>query len=162
MKQAVAAMTAEARAAGSAAIVAALRDLDLPRPVLAYVALPDEPDLSAWLGELAGEGALALPRVDGDHLVLHRVDDLGALRVGAFGIREPHAAMPVVERVGSVVVPGRAFDASGGRLGRGKGFYDRLLAGFDGPTVGVAFACQHVEAVPREPWDVPLTRVLWA
>ena len=52
------------------------------------------------------------------------------------------------------LVPGISFDAQGGRLGRGGGFYDRLLARVSGPNIGLAFHCQLVDTVPREIHDV--------
>jgi 5-formyltetrahydrofolate cyclo-ligase len=59
-----------------------------------------------------------------------------------------------------ILVPGVAFDLHGGRLGRGKGYYDRLLKELRGTTCGVAFDQQVVEAIPVEPHDVRLDHVL--
>lgn len=61
-----------------------------------------------------------------------------------------------VERIGLVVVPGAAFDPSGGRLGRGGGFYDRLLSRVRPPAlvVGLAYDDQVVERVPAAGHDV--------
>jgi 5-formyltetrahydrofolate cyclo-ligase len=53
-----------------------------------------------------------------------------------------------------ILVPGVAFDWHGRRLGRGKGFYDRLLAGVRGVKCGIAFAGQMVNEVPAGPSDV--------
>jgi 5-formyltetrahydrofolate cyclo-ligase len=50
-------------------------------------------------------------------------------------------------------VPGLAFDRFGRRLGRGRGFYDRLLAEIPGQRCGVAFDQQILEALPTEPHD---------
>ena len=52
-----------------------------------------------------------------------------------------------------MIVPGIAFDAAGGRLGRGGGCYDALMAAFRGPRIGLAFECQMLERVPREAHD---------
>jgi 5-formyltetrahydrofolate cyclo-ligase len=57
-----------------------------------------------------------------------------------------------------VIVPGVGFDADGGRLGRGLGFYDRALRALRATAdeitvVGVAFDCQIVPELPRDPWD---------
>jgi 5-formyltetrahydrofolate cyclo-ligase len=52
-----------------------------------------------------------------------------------------------------MVVPGLAFDRKGGRIGRGKGFYDRSLKIFSGVKLGVAYAFQVIESVPRAVWD---------
>lgn len=56
-----------------------------------------------------------------------------------------------------LITPLAAFDARGNRIGYGKGHYDRALARLDERSrriaVGVAFACQEVDAVPHEPHD---------
>ncbi|HTL75696.1 MAG TPA: 5-formyltetrahydrofolate cyclo-ligase, partial [Casimicrobiaceae bacterium] len=61
-----------------------------------------------------------------------------------------------------VLVPGVAFDARGGRLGYGGGFYDRLLPGAAGsaPRVAGAFEMQIVDAVPTAPHDVGVDAVV--
>jgi 5-formyltetrahydrofolate cyclo-ligase len=58
------------------------------------------------------------------------------------------------------LVPGVAFDLHGRRLGRGKGFYDRLLADVRGKTCGVAFDEQIVREVPVEPHDSDVNCIL--
>ena len=60
-----------------------------------------------------------------------------------------------------IIVPGVAFDRKGNRLGRGRGFYDRLLKTTPNAIkVGVAFDFQMVEQVPTEPLDVPMNKVI--
>ncbi|MEY2466031.1 MAG: 5-formyltetrahydrofolate cyclo-ligase, partial [Verrucomicrobiota bacterium] len=59
-----------------------------------------------------------------------------------------------------ILVPGVAFELHGRRLGRGKGFYDRLLADMRGTTCGVAFDEQIVAEIPVEPHDVHLDYLL--
>ena len=102
------------------------------------------------------------PRVAGDRLVLHEVHAWSELRPGAFGIPEPAASSREVGPgdVEVALVPGVAWDAEGGRLGRGGGHYDRLLPRFGGAVWGVGFDCQVVARVPREPHDAAVQRVL--
>ena len=66
--------------------------------------------------------------------------------------------------VDMVVVPGVAFTADGHRLGQGGGWYDRFLAdvGDETVTIGVCFAEQVVSAVPQEPHDISVHRVISA
>ena len=59
------------------------------------------------------------------------------------------------------LVPGVAFDGSGGRLGRGRGWYDRLLSRFDRASRwGLAFALQLLPGLPLDSWDVPMDAVV--
>ena len=77
---------------------------------------------------------------------------------GHYGIREPltPALFPMAE-VDLVAVPGVAFDRNGNRLGRGGGYYDRLLNGFSGVAAAVAFDFQILLQIPYEPHDKPVT-----
>jgi 5-formyltetrahydrofolate cyclo-ligase len=80
---------------------------------------------------------------------------------GPFGILQPVSRVLVAaEDVDLWIVPGLAFCREGGRLGRGGGFYDRLLARARGHTVGLAFQFQMVESLPRDPWDRPVDRIV--
>ncbi|MGH7458268.1 MAG: 5-formyltetrahydrofolate cyclo-ligase [Longimicrobiaceae bacterium] len=103
-------------------------------------------------------------RLEESRLTLHRVDDGATLPAGRFGIREPDGGCLEVgpDEVDLAVVPGLAWDRLGRRLGRGGGFYDRLLAGeaWRGVRCGLFFADQEVERVPSDPWDVPLDLIV--
>ena len=98
-------------------------------------------------------------------MTLHAVDAPDALRPGRFGIREPDAdACPVRDvgddRRGADPRPG--WDRAGHRLGRGGGYYDRLLAHPDwrGFRCGLFFAAQETPSVPREAWDIRLDAIV--
>ncbi|VGO20123.1 5-formyltetrahydrofolate cyclo-ligase [Pontiella sulfatireligans] len=76
---------------------------------------------------------------------------------GNYGIPEPVAPNPVaIQEINLMVVPGVAFDASGNRLGRGGGYYDRLLDGFSGDIVAVAFDFQILPQIPCDSYDRPV------
>ena len=66
----------------------------------------------------------------------------------------------MLDRFDLILVPGLAFDKSGARLGRGRGFYDRFLAGITGFRVGVCFDWQLVESVPVEAHDIRMDAVV--
>ena len=160
-----AALAVEERAAESAAVVATLLPLLNEAPTLAsYQALSDEVDLTALHHHWWRLGRpVWLPRVVRSDLTWHPVVDPDDCRPGAFGIREPDPArIPALPLPADAVilVPGVAFDARGGRLGQGKGFYDRALATHPGRTIGVGFTCQEVPEVPREAHDIPLDLVI--
>lgn len=150
------------RAAASVVVCEALRQV-LPSEgdVLGFMGLPDEVDLRPLLEELAHAGRLLLPRVEpGDRLSVHVVDDLDALVPGRFGVAEP-AGEPTARLPAAVLVPGRAFDLHGGRVGRGKGYYDRYLP--EAPRAlraGVGFEVQLVDDVPVDWHDLRVHAVV--
>ena len=121
-----------------------------------YHALPFEAD--PVIGTLPGV-EWVFPRMTGESLVFHRGE---RFTEGRFGITEPHASSEVIApaMMTGVLVPGLAFDTNGGRLGRGKGLYDRALSSFGGIAVGVAFSAQLIERVPTAKWDVPLDAIV--
>ncbi len=126
--------------------------------VCVFSALADEPDvLPSW-----PEGKrIAMPRVEGDELQFRWVASRGELRPGRFGILEPASEAPDAgSEFDLILVPGKAFDLQGGRLGRGKGFYDRFLAEARGLRAGVCFDDQIVEGVPLEPHDLRMDFVV--
>jgi 5-formyltetrahydrofolate cyclo-ligase len=131
--------------------------------VAGYLAIRGELPVTDTLRAARARGArIVLPRVAGDRLAFHRWDTDADLVPGPFGLTEPSPDAPLVppDDIDAWLVPGLAFDASGGRLGYGKGHYDRILPGAGGVTIGVGWSFQLVDAVPTDPWDVPLAAVL--
>jgi 5-formyltetrahydrofolate cyclo-ligase len=134
--------------------------------ILFFAPMADEPDIWPLLVEAIKLGKIVtLPRY------LPRTKTYIACRVlnaetetepGQFGIREPNARTAEVplNQLDFVLVPGVAFDLNRRRLGRGRGFYDRLLAEVRGVTCGVAFDEQIVERTPAAPHDVVLNCIL--
>jgi 5-formyltetrahydrofolate cyclo-ligase len=129
------------------------------RTILFYAPLPGEIDVWPLLEESVSAGkTVALPRFDPATQTYRarRVENPAAEIVsGKFGVREPAAGCGEIplEKFDLVLVPGVAFDLSGNRLGRGKGFYDRLLAKISGVKCGVAHDFQLLEKIPAEPHD---------
>ncbi|ROP38591.1 5-formyltetrahydrofolate cyclo-ligase [Saccharothrix texasensis] len=130
--------------------------------VCAYVASAVEPGSLAMVEALRAHGLrVLLPVVVGDGLDWAAYD--GRLRAGAFGLREPEGALLGAEAVGSaalVLVPALAVDRSGVRLGKGGGYYDRVLRLATGPVVAVVRDEEFVPSLPAEPHDVRVDAVL--
>ena len=80
------------------------------------------------------------------------------IATGKFGISEPRPECETIplDQFDLVLVPGLAFDPGGNRLGRGRGFYDRILAAASGVKCGVAYDFQLLEKIPVEPHDAPV------
>lgn len=81
--------------------------------------------------------------------------------LGHYGIREPVSPRLIpLNEIDIITVPGIAFDHTGNRLGRGGGFYDRMLSGFKGSRIAVAFDFQMYDQIPIEPHDKPVNTVI--
>jgi len=159
---------AERRAASSRACVLLRRQpvWQSAGAVLFYAPLAGEIDLSPMLEEGLGAGkAIALPRFineTGAYDAFEIRAAAGDCARGKFGISEPTAqcARFPLKRLDLVLAPGVGFDVTGCRLGRGQGFYDRLLARISGIKCGVAFDQQIVGQIPGEKHDVRMNCIL--
>ena len=128
--------------------------------IAVYSPLPGEVDLSATIARHPGI-RWVYPKVSGDDLTFHASNDH---LPGAFGILEPRDDAPEVplREIDAILCPGLAFDRNGGRLGRGRGFYDRLLARARPDTfkLGICFPEQLVADTFSEAHDVQMDEVL--
>ena len=153
--------------------------LDLPevtaaRVVAAFVSTRAEIDTARAIEGLRRRGiAVVLPRVSAEllppRLRFHRVEGPSELVFGIFGLLEPGPGCPEVapHDIDVFMVPGLAFDARGGRVGYGGGYYDELMAYVrshpDGPSgffVGFGYDFQVAESCPTGEWDVPIDCVV--
>ena len=131
--------------------------------VLLYWSMDDEVQTHDFVEKWYREKTVLLPCVDGDDLRLRQYTGPGCMHSGEqFGIGEPAGKEFVdLDSVEVIVVPGVAFDREGHRMGRGRGFYDRLLkATANAYKIGVAFDFQIVNHVPTEPHDVMMDAVV--
>jgi len=135
---------------------------DVCGTVAAYLASPDEIDLTAAIVGMLARGIMVVaPRWNGETYELAKLKSLEPedLRKGPMGILEPKEAEIVTPNAVMVwLVPGLAFTKDGGRLGYGGGWYDRLMAGADKGALklGIAHAFQVMEHLPGEPHDIRL------
>ena len=136
--------------------------------VLIFAPLTKEPDLSALMQEgrllkktIALLRTSSLPAGYEPCLVSDWGNDL---RTGAFGILEPNEKCELAQwnQLDLALIPGVAFDQFGRRLGKGKGFYDRVLIPFRGLKIGVCFDEQIVKPplIPMEPHDIHMDWIL--
>ena len=119
----------------------------------------NEIDLTSLNILLAKKLLLVLPRVNTStqSLDLYRVSDINTLIISDYGIPEPNPdiCIPInPDNIDIVLVPGLAFDYQMNRLGRGKGFYDKLLTQIKGNKIGVCFREQiSNDILPTNNWD---------
>lgn len=126
-----------------------------------YIAMEDEVNLDVLLN---ASKKVFLPIYDkvNKNYRMAQVQHSKDLVEGKFGILEPSETclLADVNDISLWLIPGRAFDKKGNRLGRGRGFYDRLLATENGLKVGVPADGKVLESIPTEEWDVKMNFLL--
>jgi len=165
-------LPAEEKKAKSAVIRETLLGMDEiahARAVMAYLSMEDEVDTAPLIEALLAKGKrVVVPfcRPSSLDLGIAEITALSQTAPGAFGILEPQENLRnnfLRSDLDAVLCPGVAFDATGGRLGRGKGYYDNFLREIRGriPFIGLAFDCQiSAEHFPFDYHDVPMTQVV--
>jgi len=131
--------------------------------VLVYMDYRSEVETSALVEELlySGEKRIFAPKVEGMNIRFYEIISMEDLKEGYQGIREPEAdgqrlfTQEMSQELKTLIlVPGAVFDRQRGRMGYGKGFYDRYLAAFPAlNSVALAFECQIAKKVPEETHD---------
>lgn len=131
--------------------------------VLLYHSLQDEVDTHAFVQKWSTQKRVLLPVVIGDDLELRVYTDPQDMSVSSsYGIKEPNGeAFTDYASIDFIAVPGVAFDLKGNRLGRGKGYYDRLLPQIPSAyKAGICFPFQLIEEVPAESYDVRMDIII--
>ncbi len=136
-----------------------VRRLESARIVALYVPMDDEAPAMRLAAQLATmDKIVAVPRVldrlGGMDFVEWRAED--QLFPGLHGTSHPEPAGPPVTP-DVIFAPLLGFDRSMNRLGQGGGYYDRAFARFpEALRIGLAWSCQEYDALPADPWDLPL------
>ncbi|MCQ2959783.1 MAG: 5-formyltetrahydrofolate cyclo-ligase [Bacteroidales bacterium] len=129
--------------------------------ILWFWSLPDEVNTHDIIQKWAQEKTILLPKVVGEKLELYQFTDISNMVVGEFGISEPTGTIFTnYKKIDLCIIPGLAFDKDGGRMGRGKGFYDRFLPQTDCHKMGICFPWQIVPKIDCAPWDIRMDEVV--
>ncbi|MBR1838557.1 MAG: 5-formyltetrahydrofolate cyclo-ligase [Bacteroidaceae bacterium] len=131
--------------------------------VMLFASLPDEPDTRYILEKYAATKRLYLPAVVGEDIEVRPYRATSTMEVGPYAISQPLSeTLTDLTCLELIVTPGVAFDRQGHRLGRGRGYYDRLFARPDvqARRLGYAFPFQIVDNVPAHVHDIPMHDVL--
>ena len=134
------------------------------RRILLYHSLPDEVDTHRLIERYQHSKTLYLPTVvDDTTLELHAVDPSLPMRQGAFGILEANGPIlppRLYHTIDLAIIPGQAFDLAGNRMGRGRGYYDRLLPQLQCHTIGLCYPYQLIDNVPHDIHDARVDEVV--
>ncbi len=137
--------------------LASLRRFKASKRIALYSSANNEAGTdSIFLCAIESGKEVYFPRVSGANLTFHKVSDLKELTPGKFSIPEPdkHSAVSDPDEVDLIIVPGVAFDLSGGRIGYGKGYYDRVLINIPRDRrIGLSYSFQILNKVPTGKLD---------
>lgn len=131
------------------------------KTILLFHSLPDEVCTHELIEKYASKKKILLPVIDGEKW--HIREYKGDLKTGEYNIQEPTGVNYYdYGSIDLVVVPGVCFDKDKGRVGRGKGYYDRILKEIKAFKIGICFDCQLLSKVPADEWDVKMDQVMTA
>ena len=131
------------------------------KTILLFHSLPDEVCTHELIEKYASKKKILLPVIDGEKW--HIREYKGDLKTGEYNIQEPTGGNYYdYGSIDLVVVPGVCFDKDKGRVGRGKGYYDRILNEIKAFKIGICFDCQLLSKVPADEWDVKMDQVMTA
>ncbi|MCC8174254.1 MAG: 5-formyltetrahydrofolate cyclo-ligase [Odoribacter sp.] len=128
-----------------------------------YWSLPDEVYTQEFIEKWSNKKVFLLPCIEGEDIVFRKYESKQNLKAGE-GLKIPEPCGSMIykpEDIELMIVPGMAFDKRGGRLGRGKGYYDRFMKSCFASKVGVCFPFQLVDFVPMEIHDLKVDKVLY-
>lgn len=128
--------------------------------ILLYHSLPDELSTLDFIDKWHTRKRFYLPRVNGLNLEILPYSK-SRLHLGAFNIEEPDGDDTTdMSQIDMVVVPAVAYDRKGNRVGRGKGYYDRLLNNTRAIKIGVAYDFQLIDEIDADSHDVAVDYVI--
>lgn len=128
--------------------------------VMCYWSLPDEVLTHDFCRKWMNKKIILLPRMTGPDIIPVMFDGTLA-KEPILGVEEPQGPeFSQIDMINIIIVPGVAFDASGNRMGRGKGYYDKFLLSTKALKVGVCFAEQLVAQIPTDHHDLPMDLIV--
>lgn len=138
--------------------------IDRPDIVLVFMASFNEPDMTEiteYLYECGIDVAVPVINKTTDEITISRLDDCMPLIKGEYGIPEPKEIIPLtMDDIELALVPGLAFSKKGERIGFGKGYYDRLLKGYNGTKIGICYDFQIFDELPSDENDIKMDLIM--
>ena len=130
----------------------------LASKILLYHSLPDELNTHSMIDKWSENKSIYLPRINNNDLEILPANNT---ELGASKIQEPVGTTTIpLSAIDIAIIPGIAFDKSGIRLGRGKGYYDRLLCQSEVIKVGICYDFQLYDKLPSDPHDIPMDIII--
>lgn len=128
--------------------------------ILVYHSLKDEVQTIAFIQKWESKKIIYLPKVIGDNLDILKYNNESELETGSYNIMEPVGDSCPLDDIDLIIVPAVALSRTGQRIGRGKGYYDRLLSNASQVKIGVIFEHQLCKEFKAEPHDIKMDYVI--
>ncbi|MFH1317285.1 MAG: 5-formyltetrahydrofolate cyclo-ligase [Candidatus Woesearchaeota archaeon] len=132
--------------------------------IFIFVGKKDEPNTLPIIETLLKKNKnIVVPVIDGDDLILSKINNNKDLEPSTFGILEPKNIVDFQKQdIDIFFVPGTLFDKYGNRKGRGKGYFDRFLKDIKGkkPIIGLCNSNQYVDSIQPNETDIPVDKVI--
>ncbi|MDO4695550.1 5-formyltetrahydrofolate cyclo-ligase [Porphyromonas sp.] len=130
-----------------------------------FLSMWDELDTSFIISSLMAEGHLKvlIPRVEGEEMQFYPYDPVRIDIISEYGIMEPNNPEADADVPEVMVVPGIAFDTDGGRVGRGKGFYDKYFSRYSRyikAKIAFVASFQIFPHVPMDSHDIRMDEII--
>ena len=130
--------------------------------ILLYYSLSDEVQTADLIDKYKNIKKILLPSVSGNELTLHEYSIHSKLSPGKYGVLESREIeFRNYAEIDLAIVPGIAFDKAFNRLGRGKGYYDRLLPKLNCKTIGICFNFQFIDHIPANNYDYKMDKIIY-
>ncbi|MDD2476254.1 MAG: 5-formyltetrahydrofolate cyclo-ligase [Dysgonamonadaceae bacterium] len=129
--------------------------------ILAYYSFPGEVVTHGFIEKYVSKKKIILPVVQKDKLVLKVYTGPDDLKLSAYGIHEPTGEEFLdYDQIDLAIIPGKVFDRCLNRIGRGKGYYDRLLPKLNSYFMGICYSFQLKNEIPVEAHDIPMNCII--
>jgi 5-formyltetrahydrofolate cyclo-ligase len=131
------------------------------KTICLYESLPDEVDTTQLVETLRQHHRIVIPRIEEKTLLFIEIDRQTTYKRNIYGIREPNeGALIPLQTIDTWIIPGKAFDPHGTRIGRGKGYYDTVLAHSSALLIGLAFSVQIFPLLPKKSCDIVMNIIV--
>lgn len=131
------------------------------KTIFIYNSMGDEVQTLDFINRWSAEKNFYLPVVVKDDIVFRKYVQDTTLKQSSYGIMEPLGDnFTDYKKVDLIIVPGVAFDRKMGRLGRGRGYYDRFLSLVSAPKMGICFEFQLLDAIPVDTNDIKMDYIV--
>ncbi len=129
--------------------------------IMPYISLNIEVDTRDFIKNELSRKTIVVPFVEEGNIQVSMLKDFSNLNEGEFGVLEPIKKDKYDGKIDIVIVPGVAFDENGGRIGFGKGYYDKFLNKFkDSLKIALAFEEQIVNEIPVQEHDESVDMII--